>query len=252
MGEISLPREVQDALAALDLAEIDRLIDKTVQYETTTELNGALSRCGQFIGQKLLYLEKSLESHRKAKGPRKREQTKYDVCKDASDLKSSVHAMRDRMETERKNAELFYVDDGILWPRTFMPNLSVRVGYRWRNSVEDDWKHGAITFTHQVDTRPDLLLPQPRRKPSPAQQREALQETLARDWEHLMRLSLCSVRDYFEARSDGAPIPATFKAVPDSYSRGLNNFSCDFWGRREAKSAGKADGRNEARRHSAG
>lgn len=252
MGEINLSREVQDALAALDLTQIDRLIDKAVQYETATELYGALSRCGQFIGQKLHYFEKSLEAHRRAKAARKQEQTAYEVRKDASDLKWAVHAMRDRMETERTNGELFYVDDGIFRPWTFTSNLSVRVGYRWRNSVEDDWKHGAITFTHEVDTRPNLLLPQPRRKPSPAQQREALQETLAMHWEHLMRLSLWSVRDYFEARRDGAQIPATFTAVPDSYSRGLNNFSCDFWGRREARSAGEADGRNEAGRHSAG
>lgn len=238
VGEINLSREVRDALAALDLAEIDRLISKAVRDETTTELRRALSRCGSVLEQKLHYFDKSLEAHRKAKAPRKREQTGYDVSKDASDLRWAVAAMRDRMETERKNGELFYVEDGIFWPRVFTPNLSVRVGYRWRTSVDEEWKFGAITFTHRADTRPNLLFPPPRRKPSPAQERAELQKTLAMHWEHLMRLSLWAVRDYFEAGRDGGQIPETFEAVPDSHSRCLNNFSCDFWGRRESRPSG--------------
>lgn len=234
MGEINLSREVSAALAALDLTEIERLIDKAVRDETTTELRRALLRCGSVIEQKLHYFEKSLEAHRKAKAPRKREQTGYDVSKDASDLRWAVKAMRNRMETERENGELFYVEDRIFWPRTFTPSLSVRVGYRWRSTVEDEWKFGSITFTHQVDTRPNLLLPRPKRKLSPAQEREALQKTLAMHWEHLMRLGLWAVRDYFEAGRDGGQIPDSFEAVTDSQSRGLNNFSCDFWGRRES------------------
>lgn len=242
MAEINLSREVQEALAALDLAEIDGLVDKAVRYETATELRQALSRCGPFIGQKLHYFEKSLEAHRNAKAARKREQTAYDVHKEASDLKWAVQAMRDRMETERKNGELFYVDDNIFWPRTFSPSLSVRITYRWRPTVEDGWNHGAITFVHEVDTRPNYLLPQPRKPLSPAKQKEALQKSLATDWEHLMRLGLYSVRDYFEAGRDGSQIPETFKAVADGHSRGLNNFSCDFWGRREGTSSAGAKG----------
>lgn len=237
MAEINLSREVQDALAVLDLAEIDGLVDKAVRYETATELRQALWRCGPFIAQKLHYFEKSLEAHRNAKAARKREQTAYDVHKEASDLKWAIQAMRDRMETERKNGELYYVDDNIFWPRTFSPNLSVRITYRWRRTVEDDWNHGAITFVHEVDTRPNYLLPQPRKPMSPAKQKEALQKSLSMDWEHLMRLGLYSVRDFFEAGRDGSQIPDTFKAVTDSYSRGLNNFSCDFWGRRHATSS---------------
>lgn len=236
MAEINLSCDVQDALAALDLAEIDGLVDKAVRYEVATELRQALSRCGPFIAQKLHYFEKSLEAHRNAKAARKREQSAHDVYKEASALKWAVQAMRDRMETERKNGELFYVDDNIFWPRTFSPTLSVRITYRWRRTVEDAWSHGAITFVHDVDTRPNYMLPQPRRPLSPAKQKEALQKSLAGDWEHLMRLSLYSVRDYFEAGRDGSQIPETFKAVADSHSRCLNNFSFDFWGRRKGTS----------------
>lgn len=238
MGEINLSREEQIALAALDLAEIDRLIERAAQYESTMTLRQALWRCGPFIAQKLHYFEKALEAHRKAKAARKREQTAYDVSKDASDLKWAVRAMRDRMEAERKNGELFYVEDNILWPRIFAPDLSVRIAYRWRRKVEDDWNQGAITFLHRVDMRPNYLLPQPRKKLGPAKQKEALQESLAVDWQHLMRLGLYSVRDYFEAGGDGSEIPKTFEAVPDDRSRGLNNYSCDFWRRRERLSGG--------------
>lgn len=242
MAEINLSREVQDGLAALDLTEIEGLVDKAVRHESATELRQALSRCGPAIAQKLYYFEKSLEARRNAKAARKREQTAYDVQKEASDLKWVVQAMRDRMETERKNGEMFYVDDNIFWPRTFSSTLSVRITYRWRPTFEDDWKHGAIAFVHEVDTRPNYLLPQPRKPLSPAKQKEALQKSLARDWEHLMRLSLFSVRDYFEAGHDGSQIPDTFQAVADGYTRGLNNFSCDFWGRRSGTSITHGEG----------
>lgn len=238
MGEINLSREEQIALAALDLTKIESMIEKAVRYETATDLHQTLWRCGPFIAQKLHYFEKALEAHRKAKAARKREQTGCDVCKDASDLKWAVWAMHDRMEIERKNGELFYVEDNIFWPRIFSPNLSVRIAYRWRRTVEDDWNQDAITFTHQVDTRPSYLLPQSRKKLSPAKQKAALQESLAMDWQHLMRLGLHSVRDYFEAGHDGSEIPETFEAVADGHSRGLNNYSCDFWRRRERLSTG--------------
>lgn len=233
MGEINLPREEQEALAALDLAEIDRLIDRAVQYESSAGLDQALWRCGPFVAQKLRYFDKALDAHRKAKAAKKREQTAYDLRKEASELKWAIGAMRDRMEIERRNGEIFYVDDQIFRPQTFTPAMRIRVAYRWRRSIEDNWSHGAITFRHQVDTRPNYLLPQPPRKLSPAKQREALQESLAIDWQHLMRLSLWSVRDYFLAGHDGSEIPETFDVIPDSYSRGLNNHSCDFWNRRD-------------------
>lgn len=238
MGEINLPQEEQEALAALDLTEINRLIERATQYENATDLRNALWRCGPFIAQKLHDLQSALEAHRKARSTRKREQTADDIRKNASDLRWAVQAMRDRMETERKNAERFYVEDNIFWPRLFSPNLSVRIDYRWRRTIEDDWNYSAITFTHLVDTRPDYTLAQPRKKMSPAKQREALQRSLAEDWQHLMRLGLYTVRDFFEAGGDGSEIPKTFEAVAEGYPRRLNNFSCDFWRHRSRSSVG--------------
>ncbi|WP_245438912.1 hypothetical protein [Bradyrhizobium sp. SK17] len=44
-----------------------------------------------------------------------------------------------------------------------------------------------------------------------------------------MRGALYSVRDYFREGGDGDKIPDTFQATVDSHSRGLNNYSTQFW-----------------------
>lgn len=137
--------------------------------------------------------------------------------------------MKRRMETEEKEAQLFYVDDRIGPPFQLSKHLNVRVSYRWRRTVDDQWTYGSITFFHDVDLRPDYTLPPPKRKLSPAKQRREMESTLYRTWEHLMRLALYSVREYFRQGGDGDKIPETFQAKPDSYTRGLNNHSADFW-----------------------
>jgi len=107
--------------------------------------------------------------------------------------------------------------------------LSVRVGYRWRRTVDDEWTFASITFTHIHDPRPDYTLPTPKRKPSATKREQELQNSLHQTWEHLMRGALYSVRDYFRQGGDGAKIPESFRATVDSYSRGLNNYSTQFW-----------------------
>lgn len=67
---------------------------------------------------------------------------------------------------------------------------------------------------------------------SAAERERERQDDLYRVWKHLLDLTLCSVRDYFRAGRDGGEIPSTFKAISDGHSRGLNNFSVDFWGKR--------------------
>ncbi|MES6350847.1 hypothetical protein U6U03_12115, partial [Cutibacterium acnes] len=114
-------------------------------------------------------------------------------------------------------------------PYRFSKELSVRVGYRWRRTVEDEWTFASITFTHVHDPRPDYTLPIPKRKPSAAKQEQERQNSLYQTWEHLMRGALYSVRDYFRDGGDGDKIPDTFQATVDSHSRGLNNYSTQFW-----------------------
>lgn len=82
-------------------------------------------------------------------------------------------------------------------PHRFSERLTLRVSYRWRRAIEDDWTYGNITLSHDVDSRPDYTMPIPNRKPGAAKQEQDRQDKLYYEWEHLMRLALHSVREYF-------------------------------------------------------
>ncbi|MCK1635423.1 hypothetical protein [Bradyrhizobium sp. 162] len=230
MGEINIPRDQQDALATIDTNELDRLIDQAVSREQLGDLHRLpLMSCGPYIARKLHYFEQALTEHRQAKAPGKRAKTADALRRAGSDLSFAVDAMKRRMETEQKEGELFYVDDQIVPPHRFDKRLSVRVSYRWRRTVDDEWTFGSITFAHDVDLRPDHTIPVPKRKPSAAKQEQDRQTKLYEIWQHLMRGALYSVRDYFKEGGDGAKIPQSFQATVDSHTRGLNNYSTRFW-----------------------
>lgn len=230
MGEINIPRDQQNALKAIDTNDLDRLVDQAIREERLGDLYGLpLTSCGPYISTKLHYFEQALAKHRVAKAPRKRAETENALRRAGSDLSFAVGVMKRRMETEQKEGELFYVDDQIMPPHRFGECLSVRVGYRWRRTVDDEWTFGSITVVHNVDLRPDYTIPVPKRKPSAAKQEQDRQTKLYQTWEHLMRGALYSVRDYFKEGGDGDKIPETFQATVDSYSRGLNNYSTQFW-----------------------
>jgi len=229
MGEINIPRDQQQAIAAIDTNELDRLIEQAIRMERISDLHRPLVNCGFHIANKLHYFEQALMRHSKAKAPRKRAETANGLRRAAFDLSYAVAAMKKRMETEKKDGELFFVDDRIVPPHHFNKHLSVCVSYRWRRTVDDQWMFGSITFTHDVDLRPDYTIPTPKRKPSAAKQERDLQNRLLQTWEHLMRGALYSVRDYFRDGGDGGNVPDTFQATIDSHSRGLNNYSTQFW-----------------------
>lgn len=229
MGEINIPPDQQAALDAVDIRELDRLIDQALQSKTSGALHGALRNCGPYVAGRLHAFDQALGRHRAAKAARKREETGQDLRSAGSDLTHAVDGMKRRLEAERKDAELFVVDDLITPPYRFSRTLSLRVNYRWRRSTDDAWAYGTITFTHEVDSRPDYSRPMPKRKPSAAKEEQELQHQLYRTWEDLMRGALYSVRDFFRDGGDGATIPDTFKAVVDAHSRGLNNYSTQFW-----------------------
>ena len=230
MGEINIPRDQQIAIAAIDASELDRLIEQAIRDERSGDLHRLpLTRCGSYIATKLHYFDQALAKHREAKAPRKRAETGDALRRAARDLSFAVGAMKQRMETEQKEAQLFFVDYQIMPPHRFSKHLSVRVSYRWRRTVDDEWTFGSITFVHDVDLRPDYTTPAPKRKPSAAKQEQDLQNRLYQTWEHLMRGALYSVRDYFREGGDGDKIPDAFQATVDSHIRGLNNYSTQFW-----------------------
>lgn len=230
MGEINIARDEQVAIAAIDTSELDNLIEQAIREERSGDLHRLpLGNCGSYIATKLHSFDRALARHREAKAPRKRAETEYDLQRAARELSFAVGAMKRRMEEEKKEGELFFVDDHIMPPYRFSKELDVRVGYRWRRTVDDEWTYASITFTHVHDPRPDYMLPTPKRKPSAAKREQELQNSLYQTWEHLMRGALYSVRDYFRQGGDGAKIPERYRATVDSYSRGLNNYSTQFW-----------------------
>jgi hypothetical protein len=230
MGEINIPRDQQIALAGIDASELNRLIEQAIQEERSGDLHRLpLANCGSYIATKLRSFERALAKHREAKAQRKRAETESALRRAGHDLSFAVGAMKRRLETEQKEAQLFIVDDQIMPPYRFSKNLSVRVSYRWRRPVDDDWTFGSITFVHDVDLRPDYATPPPKRKPSAAKQEQDLQDRLYQTWEHLMRGALYSVRDYFRDGGDGDNIPDTFQTRVDSHSHVLNNHSTQFW-----------------------
>ncbi len=230
MGEINIPRDQQTAITAIDARELDRLIDQAIREERSGELHRLpLAACGSHIGTKLHSFDRALAKHREAKAPRKRAETGDALRRAGHDLSFAVGAMKQRLETEQKDAQLFIVDDQIVPPYRFTTQMSVRVRYRWRRTIEDEWQWGSITFVHHHDPRPNYAVPVSTRKPSAAKQEQELQNRLYQTWEHLMRGALYSVRDYFRAGGDGAKIPETFQVTVDSYSRDLNNYSTQFW-----------------------
>jgi hypothetical protein len=230
MGEINIPRDQQTAITAIDARELDRLIDQAIREERSGELHRLpLAACGSHIGTKLHSFDRALAKHREAKAPRKRAETGDALRRAGHDLSFAVGAMKQRLETEQKDAQFFIVDDQIMPPYRFTTQMSVRVSYRWRRTIEDEWQWGSITFVHHHDPRPNYAVPVSTRKPSAAKQEQELQNRLYQTWEHLMRGALYSVRDYFRDGGDGAKIPETFQVTVDSYSRDLNNYSTQFW-----------------------
>lgn len=230
MGEINIPRDQQTAITAIDARELDRLIDQAIREERSGELHRLpLAACGSHIGTKLHSFDRALAKHREAKAPRKRAETGDALRRAGHDLSFAVGAMKQRLETEQKDAQLFIVDDQIVPPYRFTTQMSVRVSYRWRRTIEDEWQWGSITFVHHHDPRPNYAVPVSTRKPSAAKQEQELQNRLYQTWEHLMRGALYSVKDYFRDGGDGAKIPETFQVTVDSYSRDLNNYSTQFW-----------------------
>jgi hypothetical protein len=230
MGEINIPRAEQDALKAIDAEALDKLIEQCLREERPYDLRILrLDNCGLYVASRLRDFETALTAHSQAKAAKKRAETEHRARRAGNDLAYAVHEMKDRVETEEKEGQVFYVDDLIIPPSRFSERLTVRVSYNWRRAVEEKWVYGSITFVHDVDSRPDYTMPQPKRKPSAAQHERDRQDKLYDEWNHLMKLSLHSVREYFRGGGDGEATPQTFQAKTDSYTRGLNNFSAKFW-----------------------
>lgn len=230
MEEIYLSPTEQAAITAVDAEELDRLMDLAIRDERLDGLHRlALRNCGTYIASKFDSFGRTLLRHREAKSAKKRVETEYDVQRASQELSFAVRQMKDRARAEHEEKKLFSVDERSFPSFRLSSHLDVVVSYRWRRDVSDEWAFGSISFTYDVNLRPDYSSTPPKRKPSARKREEDVQARLYREWEHLRMLALCSVRDYFRSGGDGKEISKSFKVVVDSYTGGLNNFSAKFW-----------------------
>lgn len=230
MVQINMTRDEKEAVNEIDRSQLQKLIAQCIYEERTGGIHGiGLSRCGEYVAATLRDFERALGDYCKAKSSQKREETRTTVLRAGSNLVHAVQTMKDRAATEQQDGQFYYVEDQIPSPISLHEQLTVRINYKWRRSVEDNWTRSSIIFSHTVVSRPDYSQPAPMRKPSAEKVRQEREARLYREWEHLRDLALCSVRDFFKGGGDGDSIPAAYSAQPDTYSGGLNNYSTDFW-----------------------
>lgn len=230
MTLINLPLDEARAISAVDDKALDAAIDKCLREERLGPIYELhLSECGSYIASELRTFERAMTAFSNAKAHSKREETRVDAIRAGSDLSDAVMLVKGRLETEREDRSLFYIDDQIISPLRLTNRLKVSVRYGWRASLEAEWTHGQTMFTYDYSPTPDYAQFPPKRKPSAAKAASDLQTELQRQWDNLQMQALCSVRDFFRNGGEGGDIPEVFAVRPDPYGGGLNNFSCRFW-----------------------
>lgn len=230
MGSINIPDEERKAIKEINVEMLDKLTEKCIYDERTDALQSfRLEHCGLYVSSRFREFKEALADCRSAKAARKREDAYRDAGRTARDLIDAVRQMKRRVEAEEIAEQRFHIEDVIPFPPRFSERISLHVHFRWRKDAAAEWMHGSITFTHNADLQPEYSMRLPSRKASAAKSERDRQDWLRCEWEHLMRLGLESVKEYFEQGGDGDTIPKTYEAKVDPRTRGLNNFSADFW-----------------------
>lgn len=239
MGEINIPPAEATVLKSVDMKVLSGLIDQCLVSERHDALRSLrLDGCGLYVANKAREFGCSLDEYRNSKAPSKRARTGDSARRAGDNLKYAVQQMIDRLQIEEAEGQMFRVDDQIIPPYSLDEHITVRVRFQWRGSIEGGWEYGGIDFLHSAVSRPDYTRLEPKRKKTAAQKSRERQDELYGVWEHLKGLALTSVRDFFRAGGNGADIPKTFQVKADAYGGGLNNFSADFWQRRNSSAAG--------------
>ncbi|PHX39784.1 hypothetical protein AO263_19575 [Pseudomonas sp. NZIPFR-PS5] len=229
MSYINLPSDQQAAISDVDETVLRAAVRKCIDEEHVGPLHGLdLISCGPYVATKLRGFQQAIAEYIKAKAYAKRDRTRQDALHAGSDLIHAVQQMKGRLETERQEGELFFIDDQIRPPFHLSKRLSVRVPFRWRASPSADWKNGQPTFIYDLPLQPSYNQP-PKRKPSAAQVARDLEDRLFGEWERLKAQALFSMREFFRDGGDGDAVPEVFTVRPSTYGGGLNNFSCNFW-----------------------
>lgn len=224
---INLSTGERDAIEDLDTDALRIAIEEAQDARSMTAVTRLqLYRLGAHVQRAERQFELALANLRKAKAAAKIASTQQAAIRAGWDLASAVNKMKGRARQERRDGGRFYVEDHILEPFTFRPEMTVTVSYRWRATENDDWSYGRITFHHHYDAWAQPRAFADRCKLTARQREKELSKTLQREWYHMRDLALFSVRDFFREGGNGADIPETFEAVTDR--GGLNNFSLKF------------------------
>jgi hypothetical protein len=217
------------AIKSIDELQLDKQIDLAVGEENLDVLpREVLLKAGDFIGTQLRSFQDALSRYKQAKSAQNRENKFSEVHRYGHRFLSAVRQMKDQVETEEKQRQLFYIDDNVYPPFRFTNDLTATVSYRWRQRVEDDWISGQTTFRHRVVRDNSYVLTKPKRKLSAARQAQLNENELVSTWEGMVSTILCTLRDYFAEGGDGNAIPENFLLKVDRSGR-LNTFSARFW-----------------------
>ncbi|WP_065868054.1 MULTISPECIES: hypothetical protein [Stenotrophomonas] len=230
MGHLNFSKYEIDAINAVDASALDAAISHCLDNRNSLALSPfGLDSCGAYVARKLHEFESALRAFAVSKAPKKTESTGASAYQAGSSLSSAFRRTREALEKEVQDGELFRVFDDVIVPMNLRASMSVCVSFRWRADARDAWVDGSIKFTHTVVPRTDYLHPSSKRKPSAAVENREHQDKLYAEWDHLKRLALWSVRDFFRSGGTADDVPAVFPVVLDSYSRQLNNYSANFW-----------------------
>lgn len=215
MSIINIPGDERDALKAIDIDRLCNIIEEYPCDEQPAALRAfRLEYCGRYVACQFQAYKKALAAYGAAKSAKKCAGTKELLYHAGCRLISVVQQMKERLETEEREEQLFRIDDLFTPPLSFTTRLTVRISYRWRKSIVNSWESGCIAFIYNVHLE---------------SAKRDQQEMLYREWEQLRDSALQSVRDHFRQGGDGSAIPRTFQVVVDRYTQGLNNYSTDFW-----------------------
>lgn len=229
MGEINLPSEERESIQAIDSNVLDRLIEQCLSDGRLDAIRTIrFDGCGPYISSRALEFKTAIAAFAKAKTARKRDETEARARRAGRDLSHAVCQMKERVQAEEKDGLVFQIDDQIIPPSRLGNELSVRVGFRWRDSIEAEWEYGSITFTHNVEIRDEYTRLQ-KRRPTAAKLEQDRQDTLYREWDQLMKQGLWSVRDFFRDGGCGTSIPKAFQVRTDTRTNSMNNSSAKFW-----------------------
>jgi hypothetical protein len=117
MSALYLSDHEKAALRAVDLSEVERLVDDALWQQRMTGLYALqLTNCGGYVANQLRAFDRTLADYAKAKAVKKREEMRGRAWFAGRDLGSAVRAMLERADKEDRERELFRVDDMIRSP----------------------------------------------------------------------------------------------------------------------------------------